>query len=99
MRYPFVVILKRNNDRVIDWISIFLCSFTAGAFLLAGIQKWQFNFFLKDALVIVLLCFLGTFLWSRIYRKGVVGGGRPPIRYRYWLLASALVWLAMPYGQ
>lgn len=100
MRYPFVVILKRNNERFIDWISLFLCLFTAAAFMLAMIQKGSFNIFLQAPLAI--LIFLGlllSFLWLRTYRKSLSGGGRPRIRYRYWLLGSALLWLAMPYAQ
>jgi hypothetical protein len=99
MRYPFVVILKRNNDRVIDWISIFLCSFTVGAFILAAIQKEHFIYFLIAAPILLLLAFLFTSFWLWTHRRGITGRGRPPIRYRYWLLGSALVWLAMPYGQ
>ncbi|HEY4206917.1 MAG TPA: hypothetical protein VGM31_08895 [Puia sp.] len=99
MRYPFVVILRRDNDRLINWISILLCSFTAGAFLLARIQKGQFDNFLKGAAILLFLALLFTILWMRSDRLGLAAGRRSPIRYRYWLLVSALVWLAMPYGQ
>jgi hypothetical protein len=102
MRYPFVVILKRDNDRLIDWISLLLCSFTAGAFMFSAIRKGQFNYFYKAAAVLIFIVLIGllfSFVGGRTNRLGLTGGGHAPIRYRYWLLICALVWLAMPYGQ
>jgi hypothetical protein len=99
MRYPFVVILRRENDRLINWISILLCSFTGGASILNGIQKGLFSYFFKIVLSVVFLGLLLTFLWARTQRLGLAGGRRPRIRYRYLLLISALVWLTMPFGR
>ncbi len=73
MRYPFVKIQKKNNDRVIDWISILLCIFTAGAFMLVQVRKDQDYYFYKAALLFIFLGILFACLWMLIPRLRLAG--------------------------
>lgn len=54
MRYQYVVILKRDSDRVIDVISIMLCAFSALNFLYEQIRAQHINYFLSLAFLILL---------------------------------------------
>ncbi len=111
MRYQYVVILKRNSDRVIDRISILLCSLSGAAFMLAQIQNRHFNYFLSLAAILVLAGPWLTYFSARTIRGRTAPMGQvmaPPEqvktprgnstrpRYKYWLLAAAIGWLAMP---
>jgi len=92
MRYQYVVILKRNSERVIDWISVLLCCFSGAAFTLSQMQTRQINFFLIIAAILVLTGSLFSFFSAR--RPGSASGSLP--RYKYWLLTAAIGWLGMP---
>jgi hypothetical protein len=87
MRYPFVVVLKRKSDRVVDMISVLLCFFSASAFILFQLREGYVKIIFSLFTFVILI---GTF--------GNLFSGRR-VRYGYWLLLSAVGWLAMPYGQ
>jgi hypothetical protein len=91
MRYQYVVILKRDNGRLIDLISILLCSFSALNFLYAQVHADHINYFLMLAAGIILA---GVILNIVLTRKR-----NRPVRYKYWLLISAVGWFGMPYLQ
>ena len=89
MRYPYVVILKKDSERSLDFISILLCIFSALNFFYEPIRAGRFQFFFVGIGVVVCVGTLGNIL---IARKG-----RRQVRYRYWLLIAGLGWLGMPY--
>jgi hypothetical protein len=104
MRYQYVVILKRNSDRVIDRISILLCCLSGAAFILAQMQTQHFNYFLSLAAILVLagpwLVFFSA-RTTKVRTAPMEQVNAPPghstrPRYKYWLLAAAIGWLAMP---
>ncbi len=105
MRYQYVVILKRDSDRVIDRISILLCLFSGASFILAQIRSAHFNYFLSSAAVLILA---GTLFNFRVAGKSKRRGGSENeapadghrrVRYKYSLLISAIGWLGMPFLQ
>jgi hypothetical protein len=96
MRYPYVVILKRTNDRIIDRISLLLCSFSGASFLLVQIQARHFNFFLLSAALVILTGSFVTWGMSRRYKADPPLHPGKRVRYRYWLLTAALGWVGMP---
>lgn len=89
MRYPYVVILKKDSERSLDFISILLCIFSALNFFYEPIRAGQFQFFFVGIGVVVCVGTLGNILIARKRRRQV--------RYRYWLLIAGLGWLGMPY--
>jgi len=105
MRYKYVVILKKNNERTTDLLSVLLCLFSALAFAFNGLhnlhsptlhgnngggwfteaptQSW-----LSMAVSVILLAGLITnLIISRVKGRQV--------RYRYWLLVSAIGWIGL----
>jgi hypothetical protein len=84
MRYPYVVILKRNSDRIVDMISVLLCLFSVSVFILFQLREGRLNLFFS---LFTFVIFFGTFM--NLF-------SRRPVRYRYWLLLSSIGWLAMP---
>jgi hypothetical protein len=88
MRYPYVVILKKDSERTIDFISILLCLFSVLNFLNVQIGANHFQVFFSSFAAVVLI---GTVLNIVLARKG------RQVRYRYWLLIAGLGWLGMPF--
>lgn len=88
MRYPYVVILKKDSERTIDFISILLCLFSVLNFLNVQIRTNHFQIFFSAFAAVVLV---GTVLNIVLSRKG------RQVRYRYWLLIAGLGWLGMPF--
>lgn len=86
MKYQYVVVLRRTSERKMDGISFLLCLFSAANFLFAFFLKHDYGYFLLAAAIVVMTGAIGTLLSKRRFR-----------RFRYWLLVSALGWLAMPY--
>jgi hypothetical protein len=92
MRYKYVVILKKTNERTTDILSILLCLFSALAFAYSGLGSLHSGTstlsWIALAVSIVLLAGLITNLTiNRIKRR--------QIRYRYWLLLSAIGWIGL----
>jgi hypothetical protein len=94
MRYKYVVILKNDRERATDMISLLLCLFSAGMFLHNSYRRVQPNY-LGIALSGILL--IGLIVNIILGRRRPAAGYRsaPPVRYRYWLLLSAVGWFAL----
>jgi hypothetical protein len=87
MRYPYVVILKKNSERATDALSILLCFFSAISFLLSALHTIHSNSaMLSGALALLLL--VGIIVNLVLRRKG-----KSAVRYRYWLLLAAIGWI------
>ena len=90
MVYPYLVILKRESERTLDFISVLLCVWSALNFINVqigmGRVEWLFT-------AIALIEFVGVTINIVLSRRG---GGRQ-VRYKYWLLVAGLGWIAMPY--
>lgn len=105
MRYQYVVILKRDSDRVIDRISILLCLFSGASFVLAQIRAAHFNYFLSAAAILILAGTLFNFAAAGKSNRRDGSESEVPVnghrraRYKYWLLISAVGWLGMPFLQ
>src|SRR5580700_8390852 len=85
MRYPYVVILKKNSERATDALSILLCLFSAITFLYRSLQLGKLNYI---ALLLSGLLIAGLLVNLLLRRQG-----KPGIRYRYWLLLAAVGWI------
>jgi hypothetical protein len=95
MRYKYVVILKNDRERATDAISALLCLFSAGMFLHSSYRHIPPNY-LGISLAAILLIGLAVNLILARRRKPKQGyRSAPPVRYRYWLLLSAVGWLAL----
>jgi hypothetical protein len=89
MRYPYVVILKKDSERTLDFISILLCLFSALNFINEQIHTGRFQLFFSSFAFIILTGTLVNIIMARRSRRQV--------RYRYWLLIAGLGWLGMPF--
>jgi Protein of unknown function (DUF1056) len=89
MHYDYVVILKRENARKTDLVSVLLLIFSIISFCYTQIRN-GFNGFLT---ISVIFLFLGILVNIYSFRK------KKEMQFRNWLLAAALFWLAMPYFQ
>ena len=94
MRYKYVVILKNDRERATDAISALLCLFSAGMFLQSSYQHVPPNYL---GIAIAALLLIGLAVNLILARRKPKPGYRspPPIRYRYWLLLSAVGWFAL----
>jgi multisubunit Na+/H+ antiporter MnhB subunit len=94
MRYKYVVILKNDRERATDAISMLLCLFSAGMFLHSSFRNIQPNYIGLALSAVLLIGLAGTLILAR--RRPKPGHrSAPPIRYRYWLLLSAVGWFAL----
>jgi len=92
MRYKYVVILKKNNEKTTDLLSVLLCLFSSLAFAFNGLRSLHSSTstlsWIALAVSAVLLAGLITnLILNRIKRRQV--------RYRYWLLLSAIGWIGL----
>jgi hypothetical protein len=94
MRYKYVVILKNDRERATDTISLLLCLFSAGMFLRSSFRQIRPNYI---GLALSALLLIGLAVNLILARRGPKPGYRsaPTVRYRYWLLLSALGWFAL----
>lgn len=77
MRYPYVVILKKDSERTIDFISIFLCIFSVLNFFYKQLQDQRWQLFFTVFGVLVLLGTVGNIIMSRrLGMGGRLGAGR-----------------------
>jgi hypothetical protein len=87
MRFNYVVTLRRGNEKLIDRISLGLCTFAALAFLLTQIREVHFDAVLTvGALLTTVLL-----LFDRPGREGY-----PRKRLRNTLFVAGVFWWAMP---
>jgi hypothetical protein len=87
MHCDYVVILKRENARKTDLVSVLLLIFSIISFCYSQIHS-GFNGFLTISAIIL---FLGLFINLYSFRK------KKEMQFRNWLLAAALFWLGMPF--
>ena len=89
MRYQYVVILKKDSQRLTDALSVLLCLFSVIAFSLSAFNSVHyFQAILNIAVALLLLIGLPIHLLFH-RRMGT------PVRYRYWLLLTAIAWIAL----
>jgi drug/metabolite transporter (DMT)-like permease len=89
MHYDYVVILKRENAKKTDLVSVLLLIFSIISFCYDQVRN-SFNGFLTISATILTI---GLFVNLYSYHK------KKEMRFRNWLLAAALFWLGMPYFQ
>jgi hypothetical protein len=89
MHYDYVVTLKRENAHKTDLVSLLLLIFSLLAFSFVQIQS-GLNLFLCLGIAVVLS---GLLVNLRSARK------KKEMRFRYWLFATGICWIAMPYLQ
>jgi hypothetical protein len=89
MHYDYVVTLKRENAHKTDLISLLLLIFSLLAFSFAQIRI-GLNLLLCLGIAIV---FSGLLANLRSARK------KREMRFRYWLFATGICWIGMPYLQ
>src|ERR1700750_543729 len=89
MHYDYVVTLKRENAHKTDLVSLLLLIFSLLAFSIVLIRN-GLNLFLVLGIVVVLT---GLIVNLRSARK------KKDMRFRYWLFATGICWIGMPYLQ
>jgi hypothetical protein len=89
MHYDYVVTLKRENAHKADLISLLLLIFSLLAFSFVQIQN-GLNLLLCLGIAIVLSGLLANLRSARKKKE---------MRFRYWLFATGICWIGMPYLQ
>ena len=89
MHYDYVVTLKRENAHKTDLVSLLLLIFSLLAFGFVQIRS-GLNLFLCSGIAVVLS---GLLINLRSLRK------KKEMRFRYWLFATGICWIGMPYLQ
>ncbi len=89
MHYDYVVTLKRENAHKTDLVSLLLLIFSLLAFSFVQIRS-GLNLFLCLGMAVVLS---GLLVNLRSARK------KKEMRFRYWLFATGICWIGMPYLQ
>lgn len=87
MRYQYVVILKKDSQRLTDSLSILLCLVSAIVFFYLSFQTGHLKYIPLLFTVILLLGLLINLLIRRRSAK--------PVRFRYWLLVAAVGWIGL----
>ena len=88
MRYDYVVILKRDQEKYINGISLGLCILSAATFLFQQINSGNFSIYLSIALAIVLIGIVYNFIASRTEKQ---------VFYKSSLLLVGIFWIGMPF--
>ena len=89
MHYDYVVTLKRENAHKTDLISLLLLIFSLLAFSFVQIRN-GLNLLLCLGIAIVLFGLLANLRSARKKKE---------MRFRYWLFATGICWIGMPYLQ
>src|SRR5258708_6135690 len=94
MRYKYVVILKNDRERATDAISALLCLFPPAVSLQNPSRPTPPN---SPATALAPTPLIGLAATPTRPRRKPKPGYRsaPPVRYRYWLLLSAVGWFAL----
>jgi len=87
MHYDYVVTLKRENAHKTDLISLLLLIFSLLAFSFVQIRN-GLNLLLCLGIAIVLSGLLANLRSARKKKE---------MRFRYWLFATGICWIGMPY--
>lgn len=92
MRYKYVVILKKNNEKTTDLLSVLLCLFSSLAFAFNGLRSIHsststLSWIALGVSAVLLAGLITNLTLNRIKRRQV--------RYRYWLLLSAIGWIGL----
>lgn len=90
MHYEYVVTLKKDNEKQINFISLCLCFLSALAFIFEQARTGHFNFFLS---------FAAGLLIAGIALNVILSKKQKPVRYKPWLLIAGIFWIGMPYLQ
>jgi hypothetical protein len=85
MRYQYVVILKKDTERVTDSFSVLLILVSAIVFFYLGFQSGHLKYI---PLLFAAALLTGLLINVLARRRGGTG-----IRYRYWLLLAAVGWI------
>ncbi|HXB94585.1 MAG TPA: hypothetical protein VNU70_05485 [Puia sp.] len=89
MRYQYVVILKKDSQRITDVLSVLLCMVSVIGF---SLNAFKANHYIQAILSISLALFLLIGIPIRLLMHRRSGA---PVRYRYWLLLAAVGWLGL----
>ena len=89
MHYDYVVILKRENVRKTDLVSVLLLIFSTISFCYTQIRNGFSGFLTTSAIILILGLVVNLYSF----------GKKKEMQFRNWLLAAALFWLGMPYLQ
>jgi hypothetical protein len=92
MRYKYVVILKKNNERTTDLLSVLLCLLSALAFAFHGLSSLHSDSPALSWLALAVSVILLAGLTTNLILNRVKG---QQVRYRYWLLLSAIGWIGL----
>jgi hypothetical protein len=88
MKYPYVVILKKDGERATDLLSILLCFCSAVIFGYTQLKSDHPNLYLY--------AFAALILAGLAYNIAIRRHRRKPVRYKYLILLTALGWFGMP---
>ena len=92
MRYKYVVILKKTNERTTDILSVLLCLFSALAFAFNGLQSLHPG---TSTLSWIALAVSTALLAGLIINLTLNRIKKRQVRYRYWLLLAAIGWIGL----
>jgi len=92
MRYKYVVILKKTNERTTDILSVLLCLFSALAFAFNGLQSLHSG---TSTLSWIALAVSTALLAGLITNLTLNRIKKRQVRYRYWLLLAAIGWIGL----
>jgi hypothetical protein len=103
MRYKYVVILKKTNERTTDFLSVLLCLFSALAFAYNGLKSMQTTSLHGNsgsgssttALAWIALAVSIALLAGLIINLILNRAKGRQVRYRYLLLLSAIGWIGL----
>jgi hypothetical protein len=105
MRYKYVVILKKNNERTTDLLSVLLCLFSALAIAFSGLRSLNTSSFHGNfgngsstgapilswlSLAVSVILLAGLTVNLILSRRK-----NSQVRYRIWLLVSAIGWIGL----
>ena len=88
MRFEYVVILKKDQEKYVNGISLGLCILSAAAFLFQQINSGNFSIYFSVAFVIVLAGIGYNFIASK---------NKKQVFYKSSLLLAGIFWIGMPY--
>jgi hypothetical protein len=87
MRFDYVVTLKKNNEKLIDWTSLFLCCFSVLFLIHEQIRMGKLIGLMSTGALII---FAGVTI------NLVAAWRKKPLRFKNLLLLAGIFWIASP---
>jgi hypothetical protein len=94
MRYQYIVILKKDSERLTDFLSILLCLFSIFTFLFKAVSSFSSEDGMRSALYGYLTGGTAVLLIAGVI-VNFFTRRRRQVRYRYLLLIAGVCWLGM----